>query len=352
MVPLFCTLFQAIWLVQTGQLGELRWQLDRAVRARRNGIRIAGMLDWAEIKFSPRNADYWEAFAVVVTEAAARGLYVECAFFCDAQRIVPDKAERERWIDVFATFCNAYPTIWAQIANEPMKNGWSDADDPDILSLGRLVKWIAPGTILSIGDPVDTTGYSEKQKTIATVADYLVLHPSRAGNVSKDQFRRWLDHLKGFSEGRGEWPGKALLIDEPMGAAAIRTGSRDNSVAAHVAAAVNGCMVGGYTYLHRPEQDDTAPGLIESGLAAEIPGSPDYQCINATLVGSPVAKFSTWNKIRTISNGSQGWIVAHGQRAGTMVMREGWTEELVYTLTDDLPPEQGGGCVGVWTASR
>jgi hypothetical protein len=281
----------------------------------------------------------------VVVEAARRGLYVENAFGCDWQRIVPDPRERTRWVQTFATFCNSHPTIWAQMANEPMKNGWDEADDPALLDLAREFKRIAPQTIMSVGDPRDTTNYHLKQITIAEIADYLVLHSSRAEDDSR--YRRWVEHLKGFKDSQVHYPSKALLHDEPMGGASTRQpGRRDNSIGAHVAGAVTGAMIGGYTYLHRPEEDDACPGLLESAFAADIPGSPDYRFINATLQGSPVKSFNGFDKIRTMSNESNGWACAVGKQAGTVEWAAGWTPTDVYRLTDEA------GTVQVWTAAR
>jgi hypothetical protein len=317
--------------------------LDRGAQARCNGVRFAGMLDWPTWKFSPRDAHYWEAFGVVVREAADRGLYSEVAFFCDAQRIVPDPAERTRWIQVFATFCNLHPTLWAQMANEPRKNGWTEASDESLLALGREFKRIAPGTILSIGDPLDIAGYGLHQEKIAKVADYIVLHSSRQEDDTR--YRRWIEHMKGFAD--GVWPGMAKLHDEPMGGASIRQlGRRDNSVGAHVAGAVTGAMVGGYTYLHRPDEDDACPGLLESAFAADIPGSPGFRFVNATLADSPVSKFAGWIKIRTMTNGSVAWIVAVGKIEGEMWLRDGWTLTEVFRFADEA------GTVVVWTARR
>lgn len=344
-MPRFFTCFEAIWYVKTGRLDELRRQLDRGVLARCNGMRFGGSLDWPAIKFSPRDPGYWEWSDTVVVEAARRGLSSEVAFGCDWQRIVPDPAERTRWVQVFATFANSHPSLWAQMANEPMKNGWDEADDPALLALAREFKRIAPGTILSVGDPRDTTDYHLRQQTIAQVADYLVLHSSRAEDDSR--YRRWVEHLKGFKDSQVHYPSKALLHDEPMGGASRRQpGRRDNSIGAHVAGAVTGAMIGGYTYLHRPEEDDACPGLVESAFAAEIPGSPDYRFINATIAGSPVKSFSQWDKVRTLSNGSQGWAVAVGKQAGSVTWADGWIPTTVYHLTDEA------GTVTVWTAAR
>lgn len=352
-IPRFYSCFEAPWLVMRGRTDELCRRLDRAQAARCNGIRTFGMLAWPHIAYAPTDAGYWEAQAVVVQEAAARGLYDCLCFFCDAQVVVPHPADRRILTADAAAFCREHPTTWFQCANEARKNGWTEADDPALLELALQFKWASAATIVSVSDPLDTdteepdNEYLRRQDRIAAAADELVLHASRDEDTTGQRMARWVDHLKGLADRRSRWAGKGVRHDEPMGAASTRQpGRRDNSAVAHVAGAVVGAMCGGYTYMHRPDEDDACPGLLESAVAADIPGSPDMRFINATLPGSLVEAFSGWEKCRTLVGQSEAWAVAYGRHPGSVDFAQGWAPEVVLELQDDE------GQVRVWRARR
>lgn len=321
-VPRFMSCFLAIWLFQTGQLYELRRQLQRAKDARCNGIRIFGMLDWPAVKFSPRDETYWTALTTVVDEAATYGLYVSWCFFCDAQRIVPNTDERRNWADAAGSFLTSHSTVFFRLANEARKNGWGEADDPELLALARHVKAVSPQTIVSVSDPIDpdrkedVAQYNERQRRIATVADHLVVHPSRMDDHA--EWARWVNHLKNLSDTQALIE-KQTWADEPMGMASQRIeGRRDNRATAHIAAQLVGAMVGGYTVMHRSDEDDATPGLMEGAIAADIPGSPDYKFYNAGTPGAPVGAFNGYDKIRCMWNGQHGYAVGHGWQMGNV----------------------------------
>jgi len=346
-VPRFYVALDAVWLVQNGQRSEWLRRLDRARAARCNGVQFAGMLDWRHpdgapyIAFSPFDSGYWEALHTVVQDAAEREMYGCVLFFCDAQRIVPEHLRRIVLVEQAAVFCQGNPTLWMVMANEARKNGWNEADDDALLALADLFKNWCPATILAVSDPLDgdttnaTAQYLERQNRIAPHADELIVHASR--KEDSGVVRRWLNHLKALADDRERWPGKAVRHAEPMGAASTRQLTRrDNSVVAHVAGAVIGAMCGGYTFMHRSDEDDACPGLLESAFAADIPGSPDFRFVNAGLAGSAVESFSGWDKIRGTTNGQEQWICAYGfaDKPGSIVYRPGWTSSTVLDLAD------------------
>ena len=353
-VPFFLSEFEAIWLVQHGQLDELRRELDRTVAARRNGIRIFGMWFYSIHRFSPADSDYWVALETVITEAAAKQLYVELVVFCDTAELMPTPKRRRAHFERILTLAQAHPNVLVQIANEARKNGWQEADAPELLSLARLAKARAPDVTLSVSDPLDggteggDTRHNEIQRRLAAAgADYLVEHSDRR-DPEDGRFRRWVDHLEGFWDLRG-FIGRPIgfIHDEPMGSAAVRQlNRRDNSVVAHTAGACVGAMMGGYTFLKRSEEDNSAPGLMESAVCADIPGSPDFVYINATIAGSPVATFRDFDKCRTISNGADGWVLCYGRREGPVTFREGWRSAPWFELRDS------DGVVKGWKAIR
>jgi hypothetical protein len=184
-VPRFYSCLIAPRYMWTGQVHELRRLFERARAARCNGIRIFGMLDWADIKYSPRDSMYWVNLSFVVELAAEYGLYTEISFFCDAQRIVPDWLERMAWASTLGEFAAARPTVIVTMANEARKNGWKEADDPALLDLARRVKIASPSTLVGVSDPLDPDRkedvpmYNERQLRIAAVADFLLVHKSR-----------------------------------------------------------------------------------------------------------------------------------------------------------------------------
>ena len=128
-VPRFYSLFHAMDLVGTeAGLREFRRLLDRAVKARCNGIRVFGMLDWPTIKISPRMATYGRQREIVFRETSRRSLYVSWCLFCDAQRVMPEAAERTSCLDETLDWLRTQSHGILRLANEARKNGWSEAD--------------------------------------------------------------------------------------------------------------------------------------------------------------------------------------------------------------------------------
>lgn len=343
-VPRFYSVFHAPALVRDGRIDELRRLYDRAAAARCNGVRLFGNWYFGGFGLAPysvKDADWYAWARVAVDEAAARGLYVKMTYGTDWQVLVPDPAERIRLVERFAHWTTTEPTLTVAIANEARKNGWWEADDPSLLDLVRRFKAINPTTPLGASDPLDSgaegqdnDAYNAMQRAIArSGVDFLLVHPHR-----KPRFD-WVNHLYGAAQTPAAvgFPG-ICWIEEPMGGSSVdRPGYRDRSMVAHVAAACVGAMVGAYTYMHRPLENDGCPGLLESAIAADIPGSPDYRFYNSSHAGSPVASFSGFagGKCRTISNGSDGWAVAYGETDGAITYASGWTEIARTRWQDD-----------------
>lgn len=333
-VPRCYSVFHALALVRDGNLPELRRLLDRAQAARCNMVRIFGgwhFIGGGLAPFTMTDPNWFGWMDVVLQEAAARGLYVALSYFCDAQVLVPDANQRIVLFEQLAGWALGKPTLLVMAANEARKNGWHEADDPALLDLVRRFRVINGTTLLGASDPLDAgqegnsaSEYNARQETIHrnSPVDYLLVHPHR-----KDRYD-WVSHLYGAAQTPGAVGFHGICwIEEPMGGASRDVpGRRDGSAIAHIAAACVGAMVGAYTYMHRQLEDDIAPGLEESGIAAEIPGSPDYKFYNATLPGSPVTTFTEFDKCRTCSNGSDGWAVAYGEREGSITLASGWRE--------------------------
>ena len=340
--------FAAVAYVLTGREGELASRFDAYARAGRTIVRIMGMLGtWApDLNFSPNTAGYWEALDHLVWLANRRGLYVELCAFADAQVVVPDAQVRAHWVTDFTDFTQDHPGVILQLANEPFKNGWSEADDPALLALAGQAARELGHKDFSIGDPVDGDDPDASAETVNRLitlsyhSNLVVLHSSRKEDTAR--FRRWVDHLEGVTEILPKLqPGVALVHDEPMGAGARQPGKRDNDPDALLAAMVCSTIIGcGYTYHWIPEEhafDPAAlPGLDPQAAAvlSQLPTSPDWRYLNDSWAGSPTQGITWWGqtgKLRHLVKGNQAWSLAYGEGDFNSVQwRPGWTPRVVY----------------------
>lgn len=336
--------FDAIHLARTGQVAELTRRFRRAARTKRNAVRVLGM---ARNLFDlhPGQPGYLDALDSVLAVAASMGLYVELCIFADAQDVMPDHAARAQWLHDLATRYRTHPGILWQIANEPRKNGWNEADDTRIMGLADDLASILGHRDFSVGDPLDSDDEQATEDMLARFraighrSNILVLHGSRKEDSGRV---RWVEHLKGFRDVvdlTSGMVGRELygIHDEPMGAAAHREpGRRDNRGAAHAAAASTCAVLGlGFTYHYIAQQSDATPGLDEAAIALEIPGSPDYEYINANLGGSWIGKVEGYQKIRPCHDGRTGYAVGVGFSRGRLNVVDGWTASLMLDMESD-----------------
>lgn len=340
----------AIGYVLTGRADEVWTRFDAYVRGRRTVVRVLGMLGtdgWvrAGLGFSPRSPGYWAALGDVVMQAEARGMRVEFCFFADAQIVCPSEGERNVWLDLFADFCRAHPTVIPQLVNEPMFNGWDEADDPRLLRMADTLAARLGHRDFSIGDTRDGDNPDASAETTAklvTVSKHCtiaVLHPDRSYG-SDNRYRRWVDHLEGMTDvirllaNQG-----AYVIDEPIGAARVgQPGRRDADPDAFVAAqAVAICCGFGFTYHFIASEIDVAqlPGFYEAAdVLASMPVSPDWIYLNDSWPGAPTEGI-TWTgktgKMRNLVRGGEAWTVAYGEGDWNSVRwRGGWTAARQY----------------------
>jgi hypothetical protein len=339
--------FDLVHLARTGQLGELKRRLDRAQATGRNIVRVLGM---ASIMFDlrPDQPGYWEAWDVVMQAAAERGIYVEAVAFADAQIVMPSHADRAVFLGAFCTRL-AHDNRLLSLANEAFKNGWSEADDPELLALADSVQ--TTGRPFIISDPVDSVDSADGQPLrgkldhLADHSPILALHGERK---SQDQrWAGWVDHLKGFEEVAGDL-GRVLYHQEPMGAASVyQDGRRDNRPLAHLAASlVAAVMQMGYCYHYISGSDDATPGLDLSAAAALIPHGPTWNPRNAGTAGAAVLYFEGYDKIRTCDNGIEVWAVGYGRRKGIVNWDRTWNPSVYDEWADDT------GVVTLWRATR
>lgn len=338
----FISEFSAGFLFQNGRDSEALRRFDRAAAARRNGVRTLGMAS-IMFNYSPSNPGYWKNQQRMVEEAASRGLYTELCLFADAQVVMPRHEDRKLLVRDYAQFCREMTSIVPQLSNEPAQNGWSGATDRELLELGDIFANAYGNKDFSIGDPPDETtteggeplgGYLE---TLAKHCWILQIHDSRQEDNAR--YARWVDHLKGFTDYRDRVKGCVLWHDEPMGMAGVRdvplpsgrTYRRENRADTLVAAAcVAAITQTGFTTHYISEQNDEIPGLMESGIAADIPQGPQWRYINAGLGGSPVTGFSGWEKVRPCTNGVEAWAAAIGMTSGSITWDRGFVAECLY----------------------
>ena len=330
----------------TGRESQLAQRLDVYAQGGRTGVRMCGMIGtWRpQDRYSPRTPGYWDALAQVYDLCAARGLYLELCLFADAQVLVPDNGERAQWLDRFADFIASRPGVIPQVANEPFKNGWSSATDPQLTDLAERLAARLGHRDFSLGDPEDGDDVDASAETTAALvqlsqrSNLVVLHSSRMS--APDRWRRWVDHLGGvttvFPQLRS---GVAFSQDEPMGAGAqMQDGRRDNDPDAFVAAHLTSlCCAQGFTYHWIVDESltvDQLPGFaVVAPWIDRVPVSPDWRYCNDSWPGSPTAGVKVVGKpgkIRNLVNGSHFWTVAYGELDFDSIVWRMTPTELVY----------------------
>lgn len=343
--------FGAVGYLLTGREADLVARLDRYAACGRTVVRVLGMLgdpSWVlrNLACSPRAPGYWDALDRVGALVNARGMYVNFGIFADAQIVVPDAGERREWMYRFGAFLRDRPGFIPQCANEPWKNGWDASTDGALLALADVLGSELGHHDFSIGDPqegVEDVGAAFE--TLARHSSILVIHPDRDSHGQEAvRWRRWVDHLEGFTElppvsNRDA----ALVLDEPNGASrSYQDGRRENDPDAFVAGQVAAACAGfGFTYHWIPEEPnqwpvDELPGLTPdvAAILAQIPCSPDWQYKNDSWPGAPtdgIAWTGKTGKLRHLVNGDRAWSVAYGEANFDSVRwRPGWTPREVY----------------------
>lgn len=333
------------WVMNGGREAQLVRRLDAYQQARRTVVRMTGMLAWPGLdSFSPHFRGYWEAMDHTYRLVTDRGMYLELCFFADAQTIVPDTQMRRTWMTQFGDFCRERPCIIPQCANEAFKNGWSDCDDPALLELAEILATRLGHRDFSISDPAGEQGeggsvVKDKLVMLSHHSNICVIHSDRSQHGDTKRWRRWIDHLEGFTDVMAEMrQGTALVHDEPMGAGPQYVdGRRDNDPDAFVAAQmVSLCCGLGYTYHWIVGEGLDAANLpgIAGELMPAIPITPEWRYYNDSWLGSPTEGI-TWHglegKLRHLVRNNQAWSVAYGDGDWNSVRwRPGWSPRVVH----------------------
>jgi hypothetical protein len=336
-----------------GRWPEVQRQIDHAAAAGRNLLRVFCMLNPVNgsfgpvTRFTPDMAGWGDDALDVVNMAAAKGLYTQLNIFADCSEqfgaLYTSYEDRLRVMRQVALRFKDHPAVIFRLANEPYQNGWSEADDNQLLRLADDLAEILGHRDFLIGDVKDDgseSGSPEYKARVARVAAHctvLASHPDRAESGGRE---RPIEHLKSVFEALDDVaPECAIVFDEPRGFAAQRQpGRRDNRPAVAVAEACTAAILGcGYTYHAIVEQDGATPGLSEAAIALEIPTSPDYRYSNAGLGESWVDSFTGYMKVRTCHNTQTAFAIAHGTTGSpsSISPRGGWSSERMLTLDSD-----------------
>jgi hypothetical protein len=257
------------------------------------------------------------------------------------------------------------PGVILQIANEPWQNGWANAVDSSLLSLGDALAGVLGHRDFSIGDPADgddADASAETMKEAITLARHcniIPIHSSRKGGAEPmaDRFRRYIDHGESFydvmTEVRKENSNAVGVNDEPMGVASQRwvpipgraPYEREFDGEAVLADELTTLMIGcGHTLHYISQQDDTLPGLDLLGhLSPRLPMSPDFGYRNDSWQGGATRGYTGYGKCRTFTNGHEAFVLANGTHKGTVNWANGFAP--TETLFD-------GDHVSVWRAQR
>jgi hypothetical protein len=322
-----------------GRWSEVERQIALAAAAGRNLLRVFCMLNPVNgsfgpvTRFTPDMAGWGDDAQEVVDRAAAAGLYTQLNIFADCSEqfgaLYTSFEDRRRVLRQVAVRFKDHPAMIFRLANEPYQNGWSEADDRELLVLADDLAEILGHRDFLIGDVKDDgseSGSPEYKARVARVAAHcnvLASHPDRAESGGRE---RPIEHLKSVFEALHDVaPHCAIVFDEPRGFAGHRQpGRRDNRAAVAVAEACTAAILGcGYTLHAIREQDDVVPGLSEARVALEIPVSPDFRYTNAGLGGSCIGSFDGFYKVRTCDNEQTGFAIGHGP-SGTMSPSAGW----------------------------
>jgi len=345
--------FGAVGHTLHGRVDQVRRRFQRYAACGRNAVRIAGMLSdpsWVarDLLFSPRDPGYWPALQQTIAIANGYGMYVEFFMFADAQIGMPDPAEREDTTYAFASEIGPLIGVLPQMANEPYKNGWENCVDPALLSLSDLFRSLVGHREFSIGDPGDVYPTVETEfETCAQHVNLNVVHPNRDQPAGDPRWRRWIDHLEGFSELKPTTnPDAHLILDEPIGAhPQYQPGRRDNDPEAFLAGMVVARCVGyGFTHHWIVEEDGQCDVMDLPGLSPEIGAvlaqvndcaGPEWVYMNDSWAGAPTNGI-TWSglegKVRHRVCGNRAYSVAYGEADFGNAVRwnPGWTPRELY----------------------
>lgn len=134
------TLFWALW-GEANDPDRLDRNLAFAAKEGADYVRILSMVgaaSWEDRRIDPRDPKYWETAERFLARAARHGLRVQLTVFADAQVMMPDTGDRERWVDAWMARVEKDRArfITVEAANEYWQNGF---DLPQLLSITKRI---------------------------------------------------------------------------------------------------------------------------------------------------------------------------------------------------------------------
>lgn len=322
--------FTGIHYVQTGQENIIVPRYDAYAKAGRTNVRTFGNLNWPWFGtvVDWRSAGYWEALEHTRRLLNERNLYMHLTCF-GAQEFFTNDTQYEEATRRYAEFTRDNPGVFLHLANEPFKNGWTNADDPRLLHLADVAASILGHRDFAVGDAGD--GNVPVLQAVAQHCNVALVHPDRTDDPNDSRFRRWVDHIKASAEMKDELPfTSAFVFDEPMGAGARVYGKRDDDPDAHLAAMlVAEWCDAGYTYHWIPEENafqvGNLPGMAGfDALRRDLPIDPDWGFSNSIPV-KDIVWTGKIGKTRNTINGQDAWSVAYGEADwNSLTWNAGW----------------------------
>jgi hypothetical protein len=282
---------------------DRRTFLDWAARTGFNGIRVfAGALGWAPQSAAQARA----ALPQLLTEAAARGLYVEVTAITDSRNGGYDPAEHFRAV---ARIAEQGSNAILEVANEPYHGTQADAihSADTLLALGRQSQLPFALGAAQDDESVEMGGGS-----------YVTAHLDR-GRDKWNQVRRVRELAV-----LGDTTRKPVLNNEPIGAAEVSQGGRRESDPAFFfcMGALNRIFEVGGVFHSEAGLNGTLPGPVQQACADAfvegsriVPVEDRLVFKNATWADSPIVKArfeDTIVRAYTGVGGSVAWTVLVG----------------------------------------
>ena len=243
---------------------NLAWVKDELGADYIRALGMVGIQPWWEGRvIDPKSPDYWTT-VVSLTQLAYRqyGLRVQWTLFGDGQVMLPDKAERQAYVEKFADVIadnGLAPMVFGiELANEYWQNGFSDTHegrlelrdlarrlDARLASRGIGSIPIALSTPVGVAGDSPTTCDETKDLYAGSAADYITDHFSRETRLIDGPWR----HVRqpwGWDE--CGIAGLAASNNEPMGpgSSVAEETNPERIVAAYLTSEIAG--VGAYVY--------------------------------------------------------------------------------------------------------
>ena len=195
------TLFWALW-GERNDPDRLEKNLAWASKAGFDYIRILGMVgsaSWADRVIDPKSPTYWATVDALFARLKRHGLRAQVTVFADAQAMMPDVSDRQRFAMAWAARAEREPerVILLETANEYWQNGI--ADEAELVKLTRLIssntRVLVAASSPSRGSYPETT---ETQDKVDAVAEWMAIYDGGAADIITIHFDRDCSKADGY----------------------------------------------------------------------------------------------------------------------------------------------------------